>query len=189
MKWDLFDIIIALPLLWAIYRGWVKGFILQLATLVALVVGIWGAQELTNVLVPYLKAHHQVTSQYARVTVFAICLLVLFGMIYLLGWILTKFVKIVALGIPNRLAGVVFSLLKYALMLCFAVFYLDRLNNTFNFMEPTLPQGSFFYFPMLKVANWIYVHIGLADDTFVTICRINNIICHKFIPLCYNNCY
>ncbi len=161
MHFNYFDIIIAIPLVLAVYRGWTKGFILQLATLVALVLGLWGAQELTKVLVPYLKTHQQITSEYTHIVVFAVCLLILFFLIYGLGWLLTGFVKIVALGIPNRIAGVVFAVCKYAILLGYVILYLDKCNNKLNFMDPTLPDGSFFYIPLLKLAQWMNVHLLL----------------------------
>jgi membrane protein required for colicin V production len=37
------DIILAIPLLWGLYKGVSKGIIKELASLVALIVGIYGA--------------------------------------------------------------------------------------------------------------------------------------------------
>ena len=159
MHFNYLDIILFLPFVWAIYRGWVKGLILQLATLAALVIGIWGARILTDYLVPVLKLKYAVTSEYTHITVYAICLIVLFALVYFVGWLLTKFVKAVALGIPNRLAGVVFSVMKYGILMAFFCFYLDKMNNQFNFMDPTLPEGSFLYHPLLKASHWIYEHL------------------------------
>jgi len=159
MHFNYLDIILFLPLAWAIYRGWVKGLILQLATLAALVLGLWGARIVTDYLVPILRSKYDITSQYTHITVYAICLIAIFALVYFVGWLLTKFVKVVALGIPNRLAGVVFSLMKYGLLVAFFVFYLDKMNNQFNFMDPTLPEGSFLYHPLLKTSHWMYEHL------------------------------
>ena len=159
LHFNYLDIILFLPLVWAIYRGWVKGLILQLATLAALVIGLWGARILTDYLVPFLKTKYGVTSEYTHITVYAVCLLVLFALVYFVGWLLTKLVKAVALGIPNRLAGIVFSITKYGILLAFFVFYLDKMNNQFNFMDPTLPEGSFLYHPLLKASQWMYEHL------------------------------
>lgn len=159
LHFNYLDIILALPLCWAIYRGWVKGLILQLATLAALVIGLWGARILTDYLVPILKIKYDFTSQYTAIGVYAVCLIFLFALVYFIGWLLTKFLKAVALGIPNRLAGILFSLMKYGIMVAFGVFYLDKLNKQFNFMDPTLPEGSLLYFKLLKVSQWLYVHV------------------------------
>jgi membrane protein required for colicin V production len=159
MHFNYLDIILFIPLVWAIYRGWIKGLILQLATLAALVLGLWGARILTEYLVPILKTKYDITSQYTQITVYAICLIVIFVLVYFIGWLLTKFVKVVALGVPNRLAGVVFSLMKYGILMAFFVFYLDKMNNQFNFMDPTLPEGSFLYHPLLKTSHWMYEHL------------------------------
>lgn len=150
------DIVIAIPLIWAIYRGWVKGFVLQLCSLAALLLGLWGAQELTGITVEYLKTNYDVTSPYTRVSVFAAIIIVIFILVYLIGFLLTKWIKVTVFSVPNRLMGVLFSLMKYWIIVGFAIFYIDKLNNSFNFMEPTLPTGSFFYGPMLKSTKWIY---------------------------------
>ena len=39
----IFDILFILIFLWAAYKGFTKGFILQAATLAALILGIWGS--------------------------------------------------------------------------------------------------------------------------------------------------
>jgi membrane protein required for colicin V production len=156
MHFNYLDIVIALPFLWAIYRGWVKGFILQLCSLIAIVLGIWGAQVLTDILVPYLKTHYGVVSPYTRITVFALVLVVTFALVYLVGFLLSKWIKVTAFSIPNRLSGVIFCLAKYWIIVGFIVFYIDKTNNTFNYMDPTLPDNSFFYNPLLQSARWIY---------------------------------
>ena len=155
LHFNYLDIILFLPFVWAFYRGWTKGLILQLATLAALVLGLWGAGKLTNYLLPILKTKYNFTSEYTHITVYAICLIGLFALVYFIGWLLTKFVKAVALGIPNRLAGVLFAILKYGILMAFFVYYLDKLNNQFNFMDPTLPEGSFLYHPLLKTSHWL----------------------------------
>jgi len=159
MSFNYLDIVIALPFLWAIYRGWVKGFVLQLCTFIALIFGVWGAQELTDVIVPYLRTHYDVVTPYARVSVFAAVLLLLFIVVYLVGLLLTKIIKATMFSVPNRLAGVFFCILKYGVLVSFALFYLDKVNNQMNFMDPTLPDGSFFYKPLLKAAQWMYTNI------------------------------
>ena len=37
------DIILAIPLVWAVYRGFTKGFIIEIASLIAMVLGVYGA--------------------------------------------------------------------------------------------------------------------------------------------------
>lgn len=156
MHFNYLDIVIALPILFSIYRGWVKGLILQLCSLVAVLLGIWGAQELTDVIVPYLKENYGVVSSYTRVTVFAMIIMVTFVIVYIVGILLTKWIKVTAFSIPNRLSGVILSIAKYWVFVSFFIFYIDKTNNTFNYMDPTLTEGSFFYKPMLQSAKMLY---------------------------------
>ena len=37
-----FDIIFVIPLLWGAYKGFSKGFVLEIASFVALGLGVWG---------------------------------------------------------------------------------------------------------------------------------------------------
>lgn len=160
MHFSLLDIVLGLPLIWAIYQGWIKGFILQLATLAGLFIGLWGAGKLSNYLGPILKANYGYTSDYTHITLYAICLIVIIILVYILGMILTNFIKIVALGIPNRIAGIVFSLIKYWILISFIVFYIEKTNNQLLYMDSTLTQKSFFYSPMLHTSQWLYNHLN-----------------------------
>ena len=156
MHFNYFDFILFIPFVWAVYRGWTKGLILQLATLVALIFGLWVTRLLTNYFVPILNTKYGFTSQYTHITVYAICLILFVAFVYFVGWLLTKFIKIMALGIPNRLAGVVFSLIKYGILVSFFVFYLDKINNQFHFISSTTTEGSCLYKPLLKSSQWMY---------------------------------
>ena len=62
MHFSLLDIVLGLPLIWAIFQGWKKGLILQLATLAGLFLGLWGAGRLTMYLDPILKSKNGVNS-------------------------------------------------------------------------------------------------------------------------------
>ncbi len=57
----------------------------------------------------------------------------------------------VALGIPNRIAGAVFSLAKYVLILSALIFLFEALNEKFDWISNEQKKDSVLYPPIEKV--------------------------------------
>ena len=75
MRW--FDIIISLILLGAFIRGIQKGFIMQLAGLVALIAGAIFAGRLANILLPFLLKTIGVSANIAVVLSYVIAFVII----------------------------------------------------------------------------------------------------------------
>lgn len=114
---NIIDIIILLCCVPAIFRGLSKGFIAQMAALVALVLGAWMSFHFSNVVVEWLKPVMDVSPAVLQAIAFTIILLGVFFALTLAGKMLEGIVKIVMLGWLNKLLGVVFALLKVVLVI------------------------------------------------------------------------
>ena len=122
------DIIIFCILGFLVINGIRKGFILSLATLVALVLGIWAAIHfsgyMSNLLV---KTFHPSGNWLSILSYVLTFLLVVIGVI-IIAKLLEKVVKTVGLGLANRVIGGLFGLLKGILgvtVLLFIIVHFD----------------------------------------------------------------
>jgi len=68
---------------------------------------------------------------------------------------LTKFLKIIALGLLNRIIGSVFGIFKTVLLLCILVFIFSNINNVTGIIKAEKLSQSFFYSKIEKINSFI----------------------------------
>lgn len=93
----------------AAYKGFTRGFIIELASLVALVAGIWAGIHLSDRVVEAIGLE----TDSAAIAFLVTFLIVLLG-VHLIARFLTKLIDIAQLSIPNKLAGIAFGVLRSA---------------------------------------------------------------------------
>ncbi|HRP53653.1 MAG TPA: CvpA family protein, partial [Fluviicola sp.] len=106
------DLIIILPLIYAAYKGFKHGFIIELFTLLAIIVGIYVGIHFSDYTANWLKNSFGWTSEYTPVVSFTITFLAVGALIYFGGKTIEKMVKIAQLSSINKMLGVVFALVK-----------------------------------------------------------------------------
>ena len=117
MDFNHWDIILFLPLLWAAWKGFKKGFIIEVASIVALIAGIYLAANFSEVTANALKEWLDIEGSWLGYLSFLITfILAVFG-VYALAKVIEKAVNLAALKLVNKLAGLVFGVLKVALIL------------------------------------------------------------------------
>ena len=99
---SIIDIILAALLLFGFIRGLFKGLFVEIASLLALVLGIYGAIHFSNYAATFLQAKVDWDEQAINVTAFAITFVVIVLAIALAGKALTKLANFAALGILNN---------------------------------------------------------------------------------------
>lgn len=119
------DIVIALPLLWGLYKGFRKGFIVELASLIGFWAGIWGSIHFSDRLVPVLRKCFDTSPSWLPALAFLILFLLILVLIYLIAKLIQKAVESMALGLVNKLAGALFGFLKYLLVLSVLIYVLN----------------------------------------------------------------
>ncbi|HYW96847.1 MAG TPA: CvpA family protein, partial [Bacteroidales bacterium] len=79
--------------------------------------------------------------------------------VHLLAWAIDKLVKAVALGIVNRLAGVVFNLVKMAFILSVILSLVNYLNSFSHFISKDDQEESVLYKPVSGFAPAIFPYL------------------------------
>ena len=149
------DIIIGIPLLWALYRGFTKGLIIEIASFVVFWIGIWGSIHFSNYLVPVLKEHFHIEASYLAIAAFFLMFLLILLLIYLLAKLIQKAVEGMALGIFNKLGGAVFSVLKYSLIISVVIFILENIQKHDTILSSEQKKESVLYPAIGKIAPFI----------------------------------
>ncbi len=153
------DIILAALLLFGLVRGFMKGLFVEVASLVALVAGVYGAIHFSNFAASFLEGRFDWNKKTINITAFAITFVVIILAISLAGKALTKIADFAALGILNKLLGGVFGALKIGLILSVLLIVFDKMNKTIPFVDKADLEDSVLYKPVKSLAPMIFPSI------------------------------
>ena len=153
------DIIILICFLPAIISGIMKGFIEQAIALVSLILGAWLSFKFSTVVSGWLQPYFEVSETVLNVISFAVIMVAVVLVLFVLSKILTGVTKLVMLGWLDRLLGLVFALLKAGLLIGIAIILFDTLNVKFEFVEEKVLDESVLYAPIRDIAYVIFPYL------------------------------
>lgn len=108
------DIIILLILLFGAFRGFVKGFLLELIGIVALFIALWSGVELmdwgVNILSPLFQGYKSLLPYLSFFLIFIFVLII----ISITGRLLKGALHLTILGVVDNIAGAIVGLFKWA---------------------------------------------------------------------------
>ncbi len=151
-----FDIVIAALLLFGFIRGLFKGLFIEVASLVALIGGVYGAIHFSFYASDYLKEKVTWEENYITLASFAITFIVIVISVSLLGKILTKVASFAALGLINKLLGGIFGLVKIGLIISVVVTFFIKINSTLPFVGEEQLKDSVLMEPIKNLAPTIF---------------------------------
>ena len=158
------DIIIAILLIIAIVSGYRKGFIHQLASLAALILGIFLAVKFSKLISPFLQEHFASSANVTKVLAFVAVFVIVMILVHLLGRFLEKTFDEIELGPLNKLAGCVFSVVKMLFIVSCIMILLKLSIIKFNWPNPNDREKSYLYKPVESVALLVFPGINVSED-------------------------
>lgn len=159
------DIIFLVPIAWGAYKGFKKGLIIEVFSLLALILGIFCAIYFPEFAQQLIETNFQMEAQWVPILAFVSTFIAVVILVNIVGGLLTKVVDVLALGFFNKLGGLAFGVFKTMLILCFVVLILNGINNKWNFIPENQKQNSVLFYPMLNVASMVLPLITSADWT------------------------
>ena len=161
------DIILAILLLLGLIRGYRKGLFVSLASLVALVAGIYITVHFSDIVGAYLAQYLDWGDNTMKLTAFAVTFIGVVILISLAGKLLTKIADFASLGILNKLLGAAFGILKYAFIASVVIIFVDAANRSLHLLKKETLDTSILYTPVKKIAPMILPTIlkDQQDDT------------------------
>ncbi len=153
------DIILAIILGFGLIRGFFKGFIVEVASLAGLVLGIYGAIYFSYILSDMIKPHSNWDPSILQLVSFAGTFLIILILVSLAGKLITKLAENLSLGILNKLMGGIFGLLKVALIVSIVLLVFNKLNNSMPFADKIEVKDSVLYEPVKNLAKNIFPNL------------------------------
>jgi membrane protein required for colicin V production len=158
MNW--IDATILIILILSMVMGFINGFVKEVASLAALIFGIWGAIKFSSFTAGKLYDYFDMTGQYVGIIAFLITFGIIVVIIHFIGILADRLVDAVSLGFVNRILGIVFGLIKSVLIM--SVFFV--ILNAIDARRPFLPkeriEESMFFNPISDIAPAIFPIIG-----------------------------
>lgn len=159
------DIFIGILIAFGIFRGFQKGLIQELASVVALIFGLIGAFAFSDLTKVYLLNWLKWEDEYLQIAAFILTFLGIVICITLIGKLLTKFMQAIALGGINRIFGSVFGGLKMLLIVVLLMLIFKALNaGTDWFEKEQLHQSKAYAFLDQQLIQYLPELIDYAKE-------------------------
>jgi membrane protein required for colicin V production len=145
----LIDFTFAALLILAIIKGYQKGFILAIFSIIAFIIGLAAALKLSAAVAGYLKDSISVSAKWLPFIAFAFVFFVIIILVRLGAKLIEKTFQAVMLGWLNRIAGILLFAVLYVIILSIFIFYAEKLqllqpeaiksSQTYHFIQPWGP--------------------------------------------------
>jgi len=150
------DLFLLIPIALGIIFGLMKGLIKELASLAAIVLGIFGA-KLFAPIVSDILVHTFLFSPKTAQPLAYLFLFVVIGIgLLLLAKMVEKFFSAIALGGVNKVLGALFGGLKIALIVSVLLNIFDALDSRFSILSPETKENSIGYKPLMKLGPTLW---------------------------------
>ncbi len=163
---NFFDIILGSLLAFGLYKGFRNGLLVELASFVSLLLGIYLAVQFSSFTAKSLAGFVHWNPKTIQIIAFLLTFVAVVIGISFLAKILTKIVHFAYLGWINKLGGGFFRLLKTILILSVFQNLFEKINFNQTFAKKETLDQSLFYTPIQKTAGFIYPSIQKGYDEF-----------------------
>jgi len=154
------DIIILVVLGISMVSGFINGLVKEVATLAALILGIWGAIRFSSFTAEKLYDYFDMTGKYVGIVSFLVTFAIIAIIIHFIGILVDKLMEAVSLGFINKLLGIVFGLFKSVLIMSIIFVVLNAIDARRPFLPKEKIEESMLYNPISDIAPAIFPIIG-----------------------------
>lgn len=148
------DIIILVFLAISVFQGFRRGFVMELASLLALILGIWAAFYFSSWTEDILDSYFNIPEKYLSAVAFVTTFAVVAIVITLLGLLIDRFLEMIALGFINKLLGLFFGLLKGIVIASLILFVIGIFDTKEKLIKPEAKENSYLYHPISKLIRY-----------------------------------
>lgn len=150
------DIIIGSLLLYGLYKGVRNGLLIELASIIALIAGLYGAIHFSYIVGEYLSKNMDWSESAVNTSAFILTFIIIIVLVNLAARLLTKIADLALLGMLNKLAGGIFGVLKIAVILGALLIFFDRSNNQLGFLKQESIEESKLYTPIKEIGAFVF---------------------------------
>lgn len=163
------DIISVIILVYAIYKGWTKGFTMAIFTFASYFISILLALQFSGMVAGYIRDYAKSDSKWYSFLSFVLVLVAGIIAVRIVGKILEKSAQVLMLGLPNKLLGILFFSFIYLTVFAIVLVYAEKFEmiDQYNIGESKsydylLRFGKWF---IEQCSKWMPAIKNLFNDT------------------------
>lgn len=160
------DLLFAVFIVLAIFKGYQRGLIVGLFSLVAVIIGLAAAMKLSLIMASYIGKLVKISDAWMPVISFVIVFIIVVLLIRLGANAIEKAVELVMLGWLNKIGGIVLYIAIYAIVFSILLFYAGQMK----ILQPDAIDKSITYTHIQplgpKVINWLGAIVPIFKDMF-----------------------
>ncbi len=150
------DFIIAVPLIWGAYKGFQRGFIFEIAMIIGLVLGLYLAFKMSSLFEGLMSKFVDAQgSTLHYLTFFVVFISVILIMVFL-AKLLEGLLKIGNLNVFNKVAGAIFGIIKFALVVSVVFSVFRPVDAHLGLLSAKTKSGSLLYQPVVHITQYIF---------------------------------
>ena len=146
------DIILTTLISYGVIKGLFKGLFVEITSLLALLLGVYGAAHFSNYTSEYMSLFFDWPKKTTIIVAFVITFAGIVLLISFTGKAMTKLASFAALGATNKLLGGLFGGLKAATIMSTIILIFNRTNITEAILSEKTIESSILYKPVQRLA-------------------------------------
>ena len=158
------DIILLVLIILSAIGGFKNGLITEMASLAALILGIWGAIHFSYITTDLLIRYFDLKSDYLNIISFAVTFVVIVILVHIVAGVINNMVGTGVLGITNKLGGLVFGILRSILFLSIVLMVFDKIDEDIDILPDRAKENSRMYEPLKNIAPSIFPFIDIWNE-------------------------
>ena len=166
----LIDFTFAALVILAIIKGYQKGLIIAVFSIIAFIIGLAAALKLSAAVAEYLKNSISVSAKWMPFIAFALVFFAVIVLVRLGAKLIEKSFQAVMLGWLNRIGGIVLYVALYTIILSIFIFYAEKLqllqattiesSQTYPFIQPWGPKVMDNFGRLVPVFKDMFTELG-----------------------------
>lgn len=157
------DIVILIILALFGLKGLRKGLIIEVVTLLALVVGIFGAMRFSDFTAEHLQEVMNIDPKFLNTIAFVLTFVILVVVVNLIGRAASKLAKTLELGLLDGLGGFVFGVAKGVLLCSLIIVVFNNLHFSGIIKEETKKESKLYPY-IEQTVPYLYQGYGVVKD-------------------------
>jgi membrane protein required for colicin V production len=142
---EIIDLIILIPLIYGAWKGFKKGFVMELFTILALLVGLYTAFHFSDKITEVIVGKTHEKPGYLPAISFLLLFLAVGAMVYFGGKALEQILKIAQLSFLNKGTGALIGMLKWGYLVGCIFVFLQSLDTDEKFITKKNKEQALLY--------------------------------------------
>lgn len=167
MNW--LDIVIGIPLIFAVIKGYKSGLIMQIAILIGVIVSVVFAGKLSEFVAPYFPETIGIPPHLIPPISYIIAFCIITSAFILGGKTIETLFKIVQLNFVNRLFGALFSVMTWLVSASIVLVLIVNMDQKKILIKDSTRNSSYLFEPLIHTGETLVPFLKTKSTNFLSI--------------------